>query len=79
MGRKRSSPEEAAALRAQGFDFYDWGQGEIRLVTSWDQEGEPLHRVVRRIGRPRERAVFRGHERRTRFDIHRVIRSSVEP
>ena len=30
--------EEAAALRAQGFDFYDWGPGEIRLVTSWDQD-----------------------------------------
>jgi threonine aldolase len=30
------TPEEAAALRAQGFDFYDWGPGEARLVTSWD-------------------------------------------
>jgi threonine aldolase len=30
------SPEEAAALRAQGFDFYDWAPGEVRLVTSWD-------------------------------------------
>jgi threonine aldolase len=20
-----------------GFDFYDWGPGEIRLVMSWDQ------------------------------------------
>ncbi|WP_157215498.1 threonine aldolase family protein [Flavisphingomonas formosensis] len=28
---------EAAALRAQGFDFYDWGPGEARLVTSWSQ------------------------------------------
>ena len=26
---------EAAALRAQGFDFYDWGAGAARLVTSW--------------------------------------------
>lgn len=33
----RVTPEEAAALRAQGFDFYDWAPGEIRLVTSWDQ------------------------------------------
>jgi len=30
------TPEEAANLRAQGFDFYDWGVGEARLVTSWD-------------------------------------------
>lgn len=31
------SAEEAAALRAQGFEFYDWAEGEIRLVVSWDQ------------------------------------------
>lgn len=30
--------EEAAALRAQGFDFYDWGEGAARIVTSWDQD-----------------------------------------
>lgn len=29
------SQAEAAALRAQGFDFYDWGTGAARLVTSW--------------------------------------------
>ena len=34
----RVSPEEAEALRAQGFDFYDWGPGEARLVTSWDSD-----------------------------------------
>ncbi len=27
---------EAARLRAQGFDFYDWGEGAARLVTSWN-------------------------------------------
>jgi threonine aldolase len=26
---------EAASLRAAGFDFYDWGDGAARLVTSW--------------------------------------------
>jgi threonine aldolase len=31
----RLSAAEAAALRAQGFDFYDWGEGAARLVTSW--------------------------------------------
>jgi threonine aldolase len=35
------TPAEAAALRAQGFDFYDWAPGEVRLVTSWDSE--PAH------------------------------------
>ncbi|RYY64894.1 MAG: low specificity L-threonine aldolase [Comamonadaceae bacterium] len=34
----RVTPEEAAALRGKGFDFYDWAPGEIRLVTSWDQQ-----------------------------------------
>ena len=38
----RASPEEAAGLRALGFDFYDWAPGEIRLVTSWDQQGEAI-------------------------------------
>lgn len=33
----RMSPSEAAAVRAKGFDFYDWAPGEVRLVTSWDQ------------------------------------------
>ena len=37
----RVTPDEAAALRAQGFDFYDWGPGEARLVTSWDSD--PSH------------------------------------
>jgi threonine aldolase len=33
----RLSAAEAAALRSQGFDFYDWGIGGARLVTSWNQ------------------------------------------
>ncbi|MDB5662066.1 MAG: low specificity L-threonine aldolase, partial [Sphingomonas bacterium] len=33
----RVDAAEAAALRARGFDFYDWGPGEARLVVSWDQ------------------------------------------
>ncbi|MEQ1725963.1 MAG: beta-eliminating lyase-related protein [Sphingopyxis sp.] len=31
----RLSADEAAILRAAGFDFYDWGDGAARLVTSW--------------------------------------------
>jgi threonine aldolase len=45
----RVSAEEAAALRSQGFDFYDWGTGEIRLVTSWDQAGEPVETIAAAI------------------------------
>ncbi|WP_265569844.1 threonine aldolase family protein [Sphingomicrobium nitratireducens] len=42
----RMSAEEAASLRDQGFDFYDWGPGEIRLVTSWDQDMEAVRRLA---------------------------------
>lgn len=34
----RLSATEAAHLRAQGFDFYDWGDGAARLVTNWSQD-----------------------------------------
>ncbi len=33
----RATPEETAALRAQGFAFYDWAAGEVRFVVSWNQ------------------------------------------
>src|SRR5205085_8481239 len=42
----RASAEEADALRTQGFDFYDWGPGEIRFVTSWDSGGGALDRLA---------------------------------
>ena len=45
----RMTAAEAAILRAQGFDFYDWGAGEIRLVTSWDQGGEAVAGLARAI------------------------------
>jgi threonine aldolase len=34
----RVTADEAERLRAIGFDFYDWGPGQIRLVTSWEQQ-----------------------------------------
>jgi threonine aldolase len=45
----RMSPDEAARLRSQGFDFYDWGSGEIRLVTSWDQDSEAVGKLAAAI------------------------------
>jgi threonine aldolase len=33
----RMTPNEAQSLRGQGFDFYDWADGEVRFVVSWDQ------------------------------------------
>ena len=38
----RLSAPEAAALRAKGFDFYDWGEGQARLVTSWHHSKEDV-------------------------------------
>lgn len=45
----RLTATEAAALRAQGFDFYDWGEGAARLVTSWqhtEAEVAPLAKAI---------------------------------
>lgn len=45
----RLASDEAAALRALGFDFYDWGEGAARLVTSWHHKTTdvaPLARAV---------------------------------
>nr|WP_298932087.1 beta-eliminating lyase-related protein [uncultured Erythrobacter sp.] len=36
----RLSPEERAALRSQGFDFYDWGADAARFVTAWNTRAE---------------------------------------
>jgi len=38
----RLTAEEAARLRAIGFDFYDWGEGQARLVTSWNQSADDI-------------------------------------
>jgi threonine aldolase len=38
----RMTPEEAASVRAKGFDFYDWAEGEVRLVTSWQHIAEDV-------------------------------------
>ncbi|KQU53046.1 threonine aldolase [Sphingomonas sp. Leaf339] len=48
----RVTPDEAAALRAKGFDFYDWGPGEARLVISWNQRADairPLADAIRTL------------------------------
>ncbi len=38
----RVSADEAARLRDLGFDFYDWGDGAARLVTSWHHKVEDV-------------------------------------
>ncbi|PKP90561.1 MAG: low specificity L-threonine aldolase [Alphaproteobacteria bacterium HGW-Alphaproteobacteria-16] len=42
----RLSAEEAASLRKQAFDFYDWGEGAARLVVSWDQDAAVVQPLV---------------------------------
>lgn len=46
----RATPDDAAALRAQGFDFYDWAPGEIRLVTAWDTDEADAIALATAIG-----------------------------
>lgn len=47
----RMTPEEATGLRAQGFDFYDWGPGEVRFVTSWDSDPDHVDALAAAIRR----------------------------
>ena len=47
----KASPDEAASLRALGFDFYDWAPGEIRLVTSWDQSEDAIRPLAEAIAK----------------------------
>ena len=51
----RMTADEAESLRAQGFDFYDWapaddGHGQVRFVTSWDQDREAVAPLANAIG-----------------------------
>jgi threonine aldolase len=45
----RLTQAEAAALRAQGFDFYDWGDGAARLVTSWQHTAADVSPLAQAI------------------------------
>jgi threonine aldolase len=45
----RVSPQEATKLRTLGFDFYDWGPGEARLVVSWSQSEDAIRPLANAI------------------------------
>ena len=50
----RLGTERRQQLRAQGFEFYDWGpeaRGEARLVVSWDQPEEDVQALCAALGR----------------------------
>lgn len=42
----RLNSQEASALRAQGFDFYDWTQDEARFVVAYDQSTEAIEALA---------------------------------
>jgi threonine aldolase len=44
------SASEAATLRGAGFDFYDWGDGAARLVTSWNHGEADVRPLADAIG-----------------------------
>jgi threonine aldolase len=48
----RLGVERRQALRAAGFEFYDWGAaGEARFVVSWDQPDEDVPALCAALGR----------------------------
>lgn len=51
----RLGEERKAALRAEGFEFYDWGaagSGEARFVVCWDQPEEEVAALRAALARP---------------------------
>jgi len=45
----RLAPAERAALRAQGFAFYDWGADAARFVTAWNTRADHAAALARAI------------------------------
>ncbi len=45
----RCTSAERAALRAQGFGFYDWGPDAARFVTAWDTKEEDARALARAL------------------------------
>ena len=45
----RLTEAERAALRGQGFSFYDWGDDAARLVTAWNSQTEHVTALARSI------------------------------
>jgi threonine aldolase len=46
----RCTAAERAALRAQGFGFYDWGPDAARFVAAWDTKEQDARKLARAIG-----------------------------
>ncbi len=44
------APSERDSLRAQGFEFYDWGASAARFVTAWNTRDEDARALGKAIG-----------------------------
>jgi threonine aldolase len=42
----RVTDDEASRLRDQGADFYEWGPGQVRFVTSWDSDPQKVDQLA---------------------------------
>ncbi len=68
----RLSAAEAAALRAQGFGFYDWGaagSGAARLVVAWDTPAEHVTALA---------AAVAGHDSTHAIEDHPPLAGTSE-
>jgi threonine aldolase len=45
----RCTAAERAALRVQGFGFYDWGEDAARFVTAWNSDAQAASALARAI------------------------------
>lgn len=45
----RCTAAEREALRKQGFDFYDWGEGAARFVTAWNTREEDARALAKAV------------------------------
>ena len=45
----RCTAAQRAALRGQGFGFYDWGPDAARFVAAWDTREEDARALARAI------------------------------
>ena len=68
----RMTPRKPRRCARQGFDFYDWAPGEVRLVTSWDQDMGAVDRARRRDRARCERPPSRRVARRDRRPVHHL-------
>ena len=73
----RATPEEAAALRAQGFDFYDWGPARSGWSPAGTRAASPWSGSQRQSPRCERRSA--GRSGRSPFHSSSSLPSGVRP